>query len=288
MSKRGVVSQDPYSQSGYAVVQRATGRKFFKRPVRYVPKGKSRKANVQMRNIAKQIFNRMTETKIARYNASDSLRYYADANWSTPNVFPVTPNALYLNIAQGSGQNNRVGNVIRPVKVSLKGVLRPLEYNATTNPGPCPHKVVLYLLQDKTNPDPLPTTLPEFYQAGATDIVPSGSIADEQYLENTDRWKIMMKKEWKLGFAASVGTGGSAGYQQFTNNDYHLSVTYDIDITKCVSTKFTYDDATNTPTSTKGYVYAVWMIYRLDGTQGVSPQRPIDNNCSLYMTYKDA
>jgi len=263
-------------------------KQFIPRPMRFIPKGKGKSRVVSMRNIAKQVFNKMTESKYSRYNFQTFPRYYLDVAWQTNNVAPILPYSGFLNCAQGTGQHQRIGNKIRVHQLRMKGVVRMSGYNATVNPTPAPHMVQLWILQDKSNPDALPVALPEFFASNAADTAPSGGLLDYSYDVNEDRWRVAYQRTFKVGFADASGTGTSAANQSYTNNDFQLVIPYDIDLTKCVSPVLSFDDTDNTCNSAKGHFYAVWMIYKADGSAGVTGQSPVICDASLYFKFKDA
>jgi len=163
-------------------------------------------------------------------------------------AFPMCPLSSYWTINQGVGQGARVGNVIKPRKVMLNYILRPMPYDLATNPNTYPTDIQLFLGYVKNTPSfvPIPGDFSYLFQNGSSSSGPVGNLRDNIAVINKDYWVI--KKRWfhKIGYALNDGTGGVAGSQYFANNDYKMSVTKRLDITKYIPKTIHFNDAVAT------------------------------------------
>jgi len=163
-------------------------------------------------------------------------------------AFPMCPLSSYWTINQGVGQGARVGNVIKPRKVMLNYILRPMPYDLATNPNTYPCDIQLFLGYVKNTPSfvPIPGDFSYLFQNGSSSSGPVGNLRDNIAIINKDYWVI--KKRWfhKIGYALNDGTGGVAGSQYFANNDYKMAVTKRLDITKFIPKTIHFNDAVAT------------------------------------------
>jgi len=201
---------------------------------------------VGVKNYVNNIVNRQIENKCTQIQFS--LAFGNVLEDPGLGAFPMCPLSSYWTINQGVGQGGRVGNVIKPVKVMLNYVLRPMPYDALTNPNTYPCDVQLFLGYVKNTPSfvPIPGDFSYLFQAGSSSLGPVGNLRDNIAVINKDYWVI--KKRWfhKIGYALNDGTGGVVGSQYFANNDYKMAVTKRLDITKYIPKTIHFNDAVAT------------------------------------------
>lgn len=177
------------------------------------------------------------------------------------NAYPMAPLTGYWNIPQGSGQGNRIGNIIKTRKCYLSYVLRPNPYEASTNPTPQPVEVRLMLGYVKNTPTfaPIAGDINQLFNFGSTSAPPVGTLKDLISVYNTDYWTI--KKSWthKIGYASSNGTGALAGSQTFNNNDFKLNVVKRLDITQHMPKTCVFND-TSATTNTKNLFFMFYAV----------------------------
>jgi len=204
------------------------------------------------------------------------------------NAFPCAPLAGIWSIAQGTGQGNRIGNIIKVRKTYLSYILRPSPYDATTYPNPQPCIVKLMLGYVKNSPSFLPVAadIQQIFNAGSTSAAPVGTLKDLISVYNNDYWAI--KKSWthKMGFAISGGTGSSPGVQQHANNDFNYNAMGRIDITKYMPKTCVFNDAVNT-TNTKNLFFMFYAVAAGGGTFS-STQLPCFIDYWIDFHYEDA
>lgn len=221
-------------------------------------------------------------------NTEYSTNFGAITNSSTMYVYPVTPYTGYMTIGNGVLQNNRVGNVIKTRRVMLNYVLRPNAYNVSSNAGPAPFEVDMFLGYVKQAPALIPQAgdYASLFQSGNTSIAPIGNLGDLISTINTDYWTI--KKRWrhKIGFSANEGTGQNVGYQSFTNNDFKLNVVKKLDITRHVPKTIKWNDGVATP-STRGLFFFFQAVSSAGNVLAAS-QQPGNIEFWIEFNYEDA
>lgn len=216
--------------------------------------------------------DKMAEVKQVAYTwnqiGSGGLANYSTGSgvWGVNNIIPFFPHTSYLSIPQGTGQGARVGNSVRTHSFIYEGVLYPNQYNATYNPTPIPQEVMFVLLSRKDTGDTLLTTLTALYQTGSTTVNPDGTLMDIIRDFNRDLYNIHYKRVFKIGAAENTGTGAVAGFQNYATNDFAYNRKFKMDLTKYIDKVVRYNDASNTQTSAKNYIFGVWMTCDADGT----------------------
>lgn len=237
---------------------------------------------------------RNMERKVASFEFSSTnwfgLTYgstVAGQAWNTNNLFPISPWGSFMNIQQGTAQNQRIGNEIKAVKATLKLHVYPLPYDLTYNSTPRPIIVQIIIYYDKLNPSILPTTMPNFFQNGSSSTDPNtlGLPVDILKSVNTDRYKVFSRRKIKVGYSAVTGTGNSATSQYHSNNDFNVFSTYSIDYTKYMNKRIKYNDNASEPI-TRNLLCAV-MVMSADGTT-VSTQRLCRLSGFMQIEYIDA
>jgi hypothetical protein len=264
--------------------------KVVKKKTKKAPKtAVSEAVKKEVKSIVKRELNLNVEKKQIMYGALHALYSFASATSNQDlNVYPLTPYQGYMQIAQGVSDGSRVGNMIVPKYASINFVLYPYPYDATNNPAPRPQEVVFLVLTDKSDPTsvPRPTNNGDFYQANAGTATFSGDLSDITDWYNRDRYEIVHKKIFKLGYSAFGGTGSSASNQFFQNNDYSYNHIYKYNYTKHLPKHIKYNDNNTIPIS-KG-LYAFWYSVPANGSAWSATDRPCLVDFQMHMTYEDA
>lgn len=251
--------------------------------------GVARKSGIKA--MISQAINRATETKVARYNFTGDLGYYNGTVWSATNQFPITPYTGYLSIIQGTGQADRIGNAIRPYRVTLTFSINPKSYDAAANPLPVPHNIRMLILKKKdVGTGTLLTTLPSLLQAGNTSLNPQSNMTDVVNSINTDLYTVYHDEVIKVGYAESNGTGGAAVTQYFANNDYKYCVLKKLDITKYYPKRVSFNDAGGIAQTSETGLYMAFLPCRADGSTPAAgnAQLPLAIWGNLEFKFKDA
>jgi len=240
-----------------------------------------------IKKIVKKEISRNVENKTQNYFNTLANIYPSNSASFIGSVIPVSPYTGYLATVQGTGQGARIGNAIKLKSLSLRGTLFPLPYNATTNPTPTPSKVIFWFFYDRANPTAIPDiTTANFLQQGNSSVPLQNSISDAWCPVNNDRYRLLTKRVYKLGFANAGGTGTQASYQSFANNDFKYNIDFKINLLKHVVKSIKYNDNTSAPTN-RG-LYWMFTIVAANGGNYAASYVPAAMEYSLNMQYEDA
>lgn len=267
-----------------------------------VYRNKSKKGNKSLKKddvekIVDQKLNRQVETKIIKHQSYVSLAGALNTGAFNNNVLLLTPNATYMNILQGNGQSNRIGNKVHTYKYNFKFMLSTLPYNATTNSVPMPQFVMMYIFALKQSNQSLANAQGacqsgaggQFFQNNASSQGFTGNIIDWLSDVNKDSITIYKKKKYRLGAAVySSNTGSQANSYNFANNDFPLIAMDSLDLTKYMPKSLHYDDTT--ATTNARHVYVVFSPVPHDGNAWTDTTVAVPSVLDYQMTYqyKDA
>lgn len=267
-------------------------KKNFKRraPKRRVYKKKGVKKPALKRMVMKMI-GRTEEVKTVQSGTSVQQLYSA-LNANLPlNVIQVGPNATTLPIVQGVAQDGRIGNKIRTKRLVFKGVLNPDPQLATSNDNPRPVLVRMIMYYDRGTPTTVPTTAgTTMFQNGSSTAGFTGNMTDMIRDYNTDKYRILKKKTFKLGYSQYAGTATSVvnqGVNQaYSNNDFKLACPFSMDLTSCYPKVVQFND-NNADPRTRG-LYCLWYYVAADGSTLGAPYIAAQVSYNVSYTYTDA
>lgn len=239
-----------------------------------------------VKKYVKRSIHANVENKQVNINAGASFGTILES--TDMNMYPMLPYTGLWTIPQGVTVNARIGNQIKIRKIMLNYVLRPNPYDAVFNVATVPQEIDMFLGYTKQLPGfaPVAGDLGNLFQNGAAALAPVGSLRDIISSVNTDYWHISKRWRHKLGYASSTGTGGNAGNQFFTNNDFKLNVVKKLDITKFCPKTVTFNDANNTPQGRNLFFF--YQSVRADGIIGGATQLPVNIEFWIDFKYEDA
>lgn len=267
------------------------------RKKRYNKRRFAKKRTMKKRGVKRPALKRMIRREIARNVENKTIQHYdydqrlyaiGNASFNTDNVFPLGPDAVGLVVQQGVGQGQRVGNMIKTKRLVFKGSIVPLPYDSTFNTIPVPMQVKMWIFYDRTTPTVQPNVpaANDFFQNGNTTKGFQGDLTDLWSPVNTDRYRVLTTRTFKLGFADYNGTGATPSFQQFANNDFKLNANFSVDLTKYYPQIVKFNDNGTTPT-TRG----LWcMMTYAPATGGVlsSTQYAVGMQWMQTFVYEDA
>lgn len=258
-------------------------KKAFKRRS-YAPKKKA------LRRMIRKVISRTSETKSKQmFLANKPLYSFNNLNFPN-NVILLGPNSLNMPVSQGTGAGERIGNRITTKKLLFKGVLTPLPYNATSNQQPRPVQVKMVIFYDRDDPNTTPVPSSTFFQSGSSSDGFTGTNMDFLRPYNTDRYRIMKQRTFKLGFSQFAGSttvpGQQADYQAYSNNDFKYNCNFSVDVTKYYPKQVKFNDNLSDP-MTRG-VYALFYYVNADGSIPASTNVPLMINYMQDYQYSDA
>jgi len=242
-------------------------------------------SKTNLRQIVKREIARNVENKTAQqYSLNQNLYPSNSASFSYNTIeLGINPN---MTINQGVGSSGRIGNEIKTKKLTWKGIIAPLPYDATYNNLPTPVVLKLWIFYDKTDPTAIPAPLSNFFQYGGTNKGFSNDLVDTIFPENTDRYRILTTRTFKLGFANYEGSGLNAAAQAFANNDFKFNQEFSIDLTKYYPQRVRFDENVGTPT-TRG-LFAQFTVVRADGAAMNAAVIPCNFQFVQDYVYEDA
>lgn len=235
------------------------------------------------REIARNIENKTQQA----YNLQQDI-YPSNSTQFDSVITPCHPDAVGLIISQGTGQGQRIGNKIKIKKLTFKGVMHPTQYNATTNSTPAPCMVKFWFFYDKDAPTLTPTvkTDGDFFQFGNTTSGMQNDLMDMFAPVNTDRYRVLHTKIFKLGYASYTGTGALPQQGNLANNDFKLNCPFSFDLTKYVPKFYDFRDTATNPT-TRGLYFMAQAVYA-NGAQMSSATVPAQMSYVQSVEYEDA
>lgn len=233
--------------------------------------GKKPSVSAGVKKYVKKVIHSSIENKCVQISSGFNFGNVLES--TDLNAYPMCPNSVYWTINQGSGQGNRIGNVVKVRKIYLSYVLRPLPYDVTVNPFPVPTEIQLFLGYVKNFPSSniAPADINQLFQAGSTSSAPIGGLQDLVSIVNKDYWVIKKKWSHKLGYASYNGTGSLPGQQFNSSNDFKLNVVKRIDITKFCPSTINFNDSSATPT-TRNLFFMQQAIWANGGNSGATVQ----------------
>lgn len=256
-------------------------RKYFKRRSaiprrrRYARKPR---ANTKLKALVKRMIAKSTEVKSVETNINNSSILTASYNSYT----------MLLPTSQGVGANNRVGNMICPKSLTIKGHVNMLPYDATTNSAQVPIMVVLWVVKARfTNST---TTAPDFQQL-LQDNGSSGTFnqlpTDVYRSINTDNFIPCAKRVFKLGTAVQAYQAGGSGQSQggfYSSHGFPYARSFSMNLTKFLKKQIKYNDTNNACTNDN-----LWLVAAaIQCNGGVVNQVPAEMHFHQQFKFTDA
>jgi len=258
---------------------------------------KSKRSKRTKRNVRKGGLKKLVRREIARNVENKTKQSYVITKTIVPsssvnaqdNVIELGP-TVGLVIEQGVGQGQRIGNRIKTKKLVWKGTMVPTPYNATTNGIPVPQQVKIWIFYDRTDPNAEPQPATNFFQDGNSSRGFLNDLADLWAPINTDRYRILASKTFKIGYADYSGqttnAAATSGNQYFANNDFKLNANFSFNLTKHYPKNVRFDDNNGVPT-TRG-LFAMFHTVTADGTAFPSGSIPLGVQYVQNYVYEDA
>lgn len=194
----------------------------------------------------------------------------------------ISPNSGLINIVQGVGEGERIGNKIRIKRVLLKATYFPMPYDAVTNSAPIPTDLRVLIVKEKGgvayNTAPAPTS---FFNLGSSVSSPTGDLRDQQLPVNNDLYVVKYDRKVKLGTSVVTSTGTSAINQQYANNDYKMNQQLTIDVTKMLASTYDFNDNTGNPQG-----LSLWWCTLLSNCNNTGNIQSFPVNCSFSLQYE--
>lgn len=266
------------------------------------PKRVVRRTAASRVRVRRQVL-RLAESKMATFYLEENLTYGNNANGSY-NLLCLTPgdptvDPYGVQISQGAGEGNRIGNQIRPVSCKFSGIMWPNPFSLTNNKNPMPLEVVMWIFSVKpginisTQANFQGNVLQKFFQYGNAYQPVSGQIQDVMLPPNQDVITLYKKRVFKLGNDGYFNWDGNNTPNNpsnaFSNNDFKLNCKFSIDYTKYCPKVVKWNDNEVVPVS-RG-VYCLIVPYYSTGGVATDPtgvnSAPMRMNVNMVIKYKD-
>lgn len=241
-----------------------------------------------VKKIVKKAIARDVENKTIQYYSDSAVPIYPldSVNFTTNNIYSVSLNNTTLSMGQGVGNGQRVGNRVKIKSAFIAGTIYPAPYDAGSNPTPQPTQVAIWIFYDKQFPSSVPNPTSDFFQRNNTVQPMDGTLQDLYSPINTDKYRVLTKRIFKIGYAAATGTGAVPGSQNFANNDFKLNVSFKIPLTKYMIKNVKFNDASPNPTTRN--LYFMILPVASNGSTFAAAGRPCNYFYNMSITYEDA
>lgn len=255
-------------------------------------------ANARIKAVVKSVLGSQTETKVLQTAGSLNVRPYESlmtiANFNST-CFCLTPQGNTLGswtgggygiLANGIGQDQRIGDEVKIKAIYFNYLLIPQAYNASTNPVPSPQIVMMYFVKPKVrNANGLSkdevlsgATASFFENQSNSDSGFSGTTLDLLRKIDRDNYQVIAVRRHKIGFAGVLNTTNVV--TTFGNNDFKAYAQGRVK----VGTHNWKVDRQDYPQGRN--IYCFVTSFRADGTAIPSTQIPVvcNFNCSVFYT----
>jgi hypothetical protein len=213
----------------------------------------------ELQRVVRKEVAKTEEVKVQLYTTGSACGSYNYTSYGSNQIVSITPYASRTNIAQGLGQGDRIGNAIDVKRARLRMLFTVAPYDVTTNPLPKPVYILWFIFSKKLSAVE-GSSLNNFFQTGDSSAAPTGTAQDLLYDVNSDVYTVYKKGMVKLGYSAFVATpGGVGGSGYFSNNDYELSATVDVDWTNYIKRRQVFNDTTNN-SDTSNVQVSFWTV----------------------------
>lgn len=259
------------------------GRKY---PVRRMRKryGKATtKVSSKIRRYVKREVHRQIENKeITTYAANQSV-YVPQGGGQAAFKIPLLPA-----IAVGGTTNQRVGNSIRPRQCFIRGHLNIKEYSVATNnqPGPVWIRMILVKALNVSYQAGTPGELDtQIFKGNGTGLGWQSNMLDQTLEVNTDLFRKLYDRKFKIGAGYNTGTGPVSSNYYFDNSP--MSVPFYINYSKWVKKLLKFNDATNGNSVQNDNLFLLVCASMADGSTQ-SALTPAECHYMNYFKFEDA
>lgn len=215
--------------------QKMARRKKAKRPA-----NKKVKVSPNIKAYVSRVLNRKLEDKHVANVSQPTTQISA---MTTTQLNPINLASIWT-LSQGTGQGNRIGNVVHPKKWRIKGYFS----QAFGAPSSSPVIIKMYIYKLKSGFG-VPGSSLNFYQNGNNNIAPSGTFSDQLKNVNLDFYTLYTTRLFKIGSATQLGTTAGTG-----NNDFLNIKAFNINCLKYQKSAIKFSDTTGAPNNTGLYM----------------------------------
>lgn len=246
----------------------------------------------------KRVMSDNVENKMRQNGGAANLGATNYSAFQSNSIIPLTPyyeaglpSSINLDITQGTGVSNRIGNSIKTKSGYLRAVLYPAPYSATLNPTPRPVMVTQWIFKLKSGITDSTgivqsTMLTSFFKDQNSAFGIQNSLNDIVAKVNPDYINLLSRRVYKLGYASDAGTGANAANQNYANNDYKHNIIIRMPTTKHLRKRIRYTDNNAQPLTA-----TTWMVFTCayaDGSAMPATHVPVYMNWEHDYQFEDA
>ena len=253
-------------------------KKSVSNPRRKSRQGKARVSKPLKTYIKKAISQNLETKQNTAFALNQDILTVASSTPTAINLLP-TP-------TQGTGESDRVGNVIDIKKCVISGLVNMKAYDAITNPNvaPGPLWVKIFIVSAKnvnTNTFSNTSAASSFFTINNSSTNFQNSVRDMLLDVNNDYFTLHRYKMFKLGVSGSSSVVNPASY--YDNSP--MAVPFRFDLSKLVG-KLKFDE--NQTWATNKNLFLVITTCRADGSTGSATVPQCEYHWKLDNFYKDA
>lgn len=210
--------------------------------------------------------------------------------FAASNIIPLNFSNGAANIQQGTGNGQRIGTRIRVKKYMFKGTLHPYAYDALVNTRPTPTQVKMWFFYQRDAPTTIPTPMTDFFESNNTTVGMNGDLTDFWTPVNSDKYRLLGVRQFKLGFAINSATNQTPGTIMpgavAANNDFKLNCNFSVNVAKMLPKLVRYID--NNVDATSRGVYVMIEPVWADGSVAPATTLMARMDYMLNVEYTDA
>lgn len=237
----------------------------------------------------KGAFNRAVKSAMVQMAEKKHIQYAVQTNVFGYNAaaqgllqLQLTPTAASLNIAQGLGEADRIGDKVRVKKVTLKYVISAGPLDATYNAVPAPQDVRCLITWNKQSKVLSPPAA-NFFDAGDSSAAPTSNMLDMIQSPNSEY--VGVHADW----THKVGVQTYPHPNTTDNNDYKLNVIKSLDITKFYPKVLTWNDTATVIMEQSKWLTLLVAPANLSAidTSGTTTFKPLFMNYVIDLSFTD-
>jgi len=257
---------------------------------KFVRRGRATRRTMVRPKVSKKTMAKVARAVVSRYMPDKEVRDSAGIGlYSYPNVVLGAPpnlwtnnniidtSTIYAGISQGTGEGNRVANIIRPKKFNFSFMLTP---NDTSIPSPI--FVRMYIATFRFDPNNAvaadiwgscqdwSTTggiNRSFFDNGNTSTGMAGDLTDLLKPINTDCWMVKKVKTFKVGVSSTPALGST----QYGNNDFKYVIKKSVNLLPYIPKRIVFNDTATNSLNKKTFI--IFQCIRADNvTNNVNTQ----------------
>lgn len=222
----------------------------------------------------------------------DKIYYDNTAAQDVSNIISASPYFQTLNyrVAQGLGQEGRIGNRVTHKSATLRGSINFKDYSSLSNSRQLLQLVTLVVFKVKnyqtgTNPT-YANFFDSMFQIGSSSTGLTNTPIDHIRKLNTDIMTVKAIRKFKMGFSSPwVGaTAQGTGSQPNPNNDFAYQRFFSINLGKMYKKTQIFNDTTTDANNDNLF----FMIYTAPADGGAFTSTPLNVVWDLEQRYEDA